>query len=105
MSESEFLVAVLELCRLRGVLAHHCRPARMVTGWRTPISGDVGFPDLVIAGRRGVLLRELKTAVGRLSEPQCQWIDRLGDAGSDVDVWRPSDLASGRIDRELRAVA
>lgn len=105
MTEDELLRAVLDLCRLRGVLAHHCRPARLADGtWRTPIQGDKGFPDLVIVGARGVLFRELKSQGGVFTGEQAQWFRRLTNAGQDVAAWRPSDMASGRIPREIEAI-
>ena len=63
-----------------------------------------GFPDLVIVGR-GVIYRELKTAKGKLTAAQSQWLDTLTAAGQDACVWRPSDFYSGRIANELVAVA
>lgn len=105
MLESEFLVAVLHLARLRGCLVHHCRPARTASGWSTPIQGDSGFPDLVIAGAGGVLFRELKTETGTVTVPQRLWIDRLSVAQVNVAVWRPDDLRSGLVDSEIREVS
>ncbi len=49
MSEAEWQDA----CHLDRRLYHwriaHFRPAKTEKGWRTPMTGDVGFPDLVIA--------------------------------------------------------
>jgi len=105
MSEAALQAAVLDLCRLRHLLVHHCRPARMPSGqWATPIQGDAGFPDLVIAGRRGLLLRELKSEHGQVEAGQAVWANRLEVARVDFAVWRPSDLASGRIATELGAI-
>lgn len=109
MSEDDLLNAVVDLTRLLGVLTHHCRPARTQgqdgqDRWVTPIKGDKGFPDLVLAGTRGVLYRELKAERGRLSEEQNTWIARLRRTGADAAVWRPSDLASGRVQRELQEI-
>lgn len=105
MSEDSLQRAVLDLCKLRHLLVHHCRPARMQSGnWATPIQGDVGFPDLVIVGRRGLLLRELKSEHGLVKPGQAVWANRLEVAGVDFAVWRPSDLASGRIVTELGAI-
>ena len=64
-----------------------------------------GFPDWVIIGRAGVLFRELKSAAGELSPEQRRVRNLLMAAGQDWAVWRPADLASGRIARELAAVA
>ena len=109
MSEDDLLDTVVELAQLLGILTHHCRPARTKgrdgqDRWVTPIKGDKGFPDCVLAGARGVLYRELKAEKGRLSEEQNVWIARLRRAGADAAVWKPSDLATGRIQRELQEI-
>lgn len=94
----------MDLCKLLGLYVHHCRPAKTDKGWRTAIQGDAGFVDLVICGQADVLFRELKSATGKPSTAQAAWIGRLHTAGANVDIWRPGDLAIGRIERELRAV-
>jgi hypothetical protein len=92
----------MDLCRLLHVRVHHCRPARRADGsWSTPISGDSGFPDLVIAGAGGVLFRELKGAKGKLSASQQAWALTLGGAWG---LWRPADLHSGRVQAEIQGV-
>jgi hypothetical protein len=60
-----------------------------------------GWPDLVIIGSH-VLYRELKTETGVLSAEQKRVGGRLADAGADWAVWRPRDLRSGVIERQLR---
>jgi len=69
------------------------------------VKSPSGFPDRVYASPGGVLFRELKTAKGRPTAAQTAWLDGLRAAGVDADVWRPEDLASGRIARELAAIA
>ena len=73
-SESSFQRRVIALARQHGWMVHHTRPALRGSGrWSTPIQGDAGFPDLVLA-RSGVLwLVELKAAKGRVSEAQQEW--------------------------------
>lgn len=61
-----------------------------------------GFPDDVLIGARGVLWRELKREGGRVTPAQALMHEQLRAAGQDVAVWRPRDLLSGRIARELR---
>ncbi len=58
-----------------------------------------------IAGAGGVLVRELKREGKNPTREQQQWLDFLAAAGIDAGVWRPSDLVSGRIARELAVVA
>jgi hypothetical protein len=78
-----------------------------VLGYHTYFSkaSHAGFPDWVFAGPGGVLFRELKTARGRLTVTQVMWRRTLREGGADVDVWRPEDLLSGRVARELAAIA
>ena len=81
------------------------RPAMTTHGWRTPGTGELakGWPDLVLVHprQRRVLFRELKAADGVISDEQ-RWVEEtLRAAGADADVWRPADLDSGRIQREL----
>ena len=91
-SEAEFQATVIDLAQLAGWLVHHTRPAQNSRGeWRTPIAGDKGFPDLVLAhATKGVLLVELKSAKGRLTAEQAEWGDRLEPTGL-YRVWRPDD--------------
>lgn len=65
----------------------------------------LGFPDCVFAGPGGVLFRELKTVKGKLTPAQDSWGKILREAGADWDVWRPPDLFSGRVARELAAIS
>lgn len=64
-----------------------------------------GFPDLVLVHRRKriCLVRELKTEKGRFRPKQEQWLQDLHIAGIDAGVWRPSDVVSQRVHRELSA--
>lgn len=65
---------------------------------------QAGFPDLVLGSlsRKRVLFRELKTDTGRVRAAQALCLKILSFAGLDAGVWRPKDLLSGRIQRELR---
>lgn len=66
---------------------------------------QAGYPDWTIAGPEGILYRELKRQKEKPTKAQTAWIERLRLCGLDVDVWRPSDLLSGRIAKELAAIA
>jgi VRR-NUC domain len=79
-----------------GLLRYHTHDAR-----RSP----KGFPDLVLCGPGGVLFRELKTQRGIVRPEQQQWLDALAAANADAGVWRPADLLSGRIAREVANIA
>lgn len=95
MTEAQFQTAVLQLAQIYNYeLRYHNPDSRR---------SQAGFPDLVLASKsRGRLLfRELKTDDGRLSPEQIRTIDVLETVGADIAVWRPLDLRSGRIAREL----
>lgn len=102
MTEAELLTAVTSgtrkrpgLCRVIGVRYFHPHDARRsVPGW----------PDLTLVGSYGLVFRELKSQYGTLRPEQGDWGYALRAAGADWDVWRPSDLSSGRIEAELRAL-
>jgi hypothetical protein len=94
MTEAQLQSAVVALCKLYGLKWHHQRYS---------IGSGAGWPDLTIAGRK-LLHRELKRETGHPTEAQLAWIHVLRHAGADADVWRPSDLASGRIQKELEAI-
>jgi len=81
VTEGQLQRQVLELARLRGWLAFHDYDSRR---------SESGFPDLVMVRER-VVFAELKSATGRLSAAQRQWLDRLTTAGAEVYCWRPSD--------------
>ena len=76
-------------------LAYHTKDSR-----RSPS----GFPDWTITGTR-TIFRELKREGKNPTPAQQAWLDGLTAAGDDADVWRPSDLLSGRIASELVAIS
>lgn len=94
MSENDFLDTVVHLAKLRGWLVYHARPAQVRPGvWRTPYTGDRGFPDLVLVHQtHGIIFAELKTQTGRLSVHQRAWLDTLQKAGREAYCWRPDQL-------------
>ncbi|QOT16495.1 VRR-NUC domain-containing protein [Paenarthrobacter sp. YJN-5] len=95
-SEDQLQGSVLELAQYFGYeLRYHNPDSRR---------SQAGFPDLVLGSlsRRRVLFRELKTSTGRVRPAQVLCLKILELAGLDVGVWRPEDLHSGRIQRELR---
>lgn len=92
MTEAQFQAAVVDLAKLLGLDVFHVRNSRgMAPGW----------PDLVIVGTH-VLYRELKTEAGVLTPEQRRIGSRLTRAGADWAVWRPRDLRSGVVERQLR---
>ena len=101
MSEAALEEAVLDLAGMTGWLRAHFRPAMLPGGgWATHMSGDTGFPDLVLARPRRLAIVELKDSRGKPSPEQVRWLDFLETvAGDEVDVclWRPADWLSGAV--------
>lgn len=106
MSERELVDNIIDRARWLGYRACHFRPARMKDGedrdrWVTPIQGDKGWPDIVIAGKGRFLVVEAKSEKGDLEPDQRLWIAALELAGVDVRIWRPSDWLGGVVDEVL----
>ena len=95
MSEAELEIHVRAILKDLGLLWYHTHDSR-----RSPS----GFPDLVIVGEH-VIYRELKTAKGKVTDSQAEWLHALVMAGQDACVWRPTDLVSGLIGRRLAKLA
>ena len=101
-SESAFQAQVVQLAQTFGWLVQHTRPAKQGDRWLTPITGDGGFPDRVLAhAARGLLFVELKTDKGAVSDAQYRWGRTIRDAGGTWRIWRPKDWPE--IERVLGA--
>ena len=79
---------VIDTAKLHGWLVWHARSAWTTRGYRTPIVGDKGAPDLLLARAGTVLLVELKTDNGRTTPAQRHWLHALGPYAR---LWRPRD--------------
>ena len=88
MSEDEFKSRVIDTAKHHGWRVHHTRPARTTQGWRTPVEGHAGLPDLVLARDGLVILAELKSDTGDVSDDQGLWLEAAGPSGR---LWRPAD--------------
>jgi hypothetical protein len=98
ISESAFLDAVVTLAHYRHWLVYHPLAAlRVDESHTTPVQGDAGFPDLVLARDGLVLFRELKRQHEQLMPNQVMWQRGLGGLW---ELWRPSDWP--RIQEVLR---
>lgn len=90
MTESEFLAQIIHLGHLRGWRVHHTRAAWSSKGYRTPIQGDPGFPDLVMVRPPRVIIAEIKTDRGELSPAQREWVlDLYGCRSVESYLWKP----------------
>jgi hypothetical protein len=90
VTEKEFQRGVLDWARLNGWLAYHPHDSR---------HSQAGFPDLTLVRDGRLVFVELKTAAGRVSGAQAEWLAALEGAGCEVHVWRPGDW--GEIERAL----
>jgi hypothetical protein len=96
MTEKELDHHIRQLASDLGLFRYHVTDSR---------GTSAGFPDLVLVGPGGVIFAELKSARGQLRPEQTEWRDRLTEAGATWRLWRPADLASGDIARELAAIS
>lgn len=98
MSERELQESVRLLCVAHGLLYYHTHNSR---------HSPAGWPDVVVANPRepgAILFRELKSHDGKVTPAQQEWLDVLAGAHLDVGVWRPADLLSGAIERQIGAL-
>jgi hypothetical protein len=100
VSERSFQVSVTTLARLRGWRLAHFRAAWTKDGWRTAMSGDIGYPDLTMCRGERIVFAELKAADGRLRPDQAVWLEALRETPAEVYCWRPADWR--HIERVLR---
>jgi len=92
--------AVCEALDVLGYRWCHFRPARTERGWRTPLSGSPGFPDVVAVRGGRVLFIELKGERGRVSEAQALWLEALAETPAEVFIWKSGDWPA--IEEALR---
>jgi hypothetical protein len=97
VTEAELQACVIDLAHVYGWKVAHFRPAQTSKGWRTPVGADgKGFPDLVMAKLNHLIIVELKSDRGKLTDAQQEWIYAL-----DATVWTPADWKSGLIQKIL----
>ena len=92
VSEAQFMGSIIDLALLRLWLIQHSLPAISNKGWRTPVQGDTGFPDLVLARAPRLIVAEIKSDKGSASPEQRLWLSELSDCpGVEVYYWKPHD--------------
>lgn len=94
LTEKQFQHQVEHLAHVYGWRLFHALPAMNSTGgWRTAQTGDIGFPDLVLAHpTKGLIFAELKSQRGRITVDQRIWLNILEATGAETHIWRPSDF-------------
>lgn len=96
MTEAQLDRLVVDYARWRRVYPYHTRDSR---------GSARGFPDWVLVGPGGILYREDKSVAGTLTVDQRAWGAVIVTGGGNWSVWRPGDWHSGRIRREIDAIA
>jgi hypothetical protein len=82
VKEKEWQAQVVSLARRLGWMTYHTYDSRR---------SEPGWPDLVLVRER-MVIAELKTQTGRVSEAQRKWLNALQQAGVETYLWRPSDM-------------
>lgn len=100
ISETDLQQTIVDYARLMRWLVCHYRPLANKNGrWQTPLLGDPGCPDLILARGGVVLLAELKRHGEHPSPSQKKWLSQAGQQGR---LWTPTEWNSGEIARTLR---
>lgn len=76
-SETEFMEQIIAYLQLQGWFVHHVRPGFGRGGFKTQVSGNPGFPDIVAAQGGRVAFIEVKAEDGALKPHQVEWLNRL----------------------------
>lgn len=90
-NETELQAQTIQLAMLNGWRVQHVRPAKTEKGWRTPIQGHRGAPDLLLARGGVAYCWELKSPGGKPTADQSLWLDALGFHGR---LLYPADFES-----------
>ena len=108
VSERDFSKSVEDLLKFYGWQFVHFRPARVMRHgketYETAYTGNKGFPDYFCTKPPRILIFELKSETGKLSQEQKDWIDLLKSCQQpnmnlyktcdfpEVYVWRPDEI-------------
>lgn len=91
-TEADFQSWVADTAMLMGWMIYHARPGQDRRGkWVTPLMGQPGFPDLVLARGRRLIFAELKSEDGDVTIEQSSWLAVLDAGPAEAYLWRPSD--------------
>lgn len=90
--EAQVQQAIVDDARLLGYLVYHTYDSRR---------SEPGFPDLWIVGYGHLLVLELKTARGKVTDAQQRWIRNLVAAGIDARIYRTTEWRTLELHYEL----
>lgn len=86
VSERAFMQNVMELAKLYKWMVYHTHDSRR---------SQPGWPDLILVRGPRCIAAELKSAKGRLTAAQREWLTALsGIAGIETYCWRPDDWST-----------
>ena len=97
MKEEYLQQQIIDLAHLHHWRVAHFRTARIQRKdgsvyYATPVQADgEGFPDLVLLKGNRVIVAEIKSEKGKLSDAQRDWLSAWEMTEADVYVWRPQD--------------
>ena len=81
VTEAQHMQAIIALAKLLDWLCYHT--------WSS-IHSPKGYPDLTLCRPPRVIIAEVKSDKGKLTEAQSEWLDALrGCPGVEVYLWRP----------------
>jgi hypothetical protein len=82
--EASFLAQIRQVAKQHGWLCYHT--------WRSTKS-EAGFPDLVLAKPGRLIIAEVKSATGKLTQAQQTWLSVLAQTIPRLEIyqWRPRD--------------
>lgn len=84
INERQWMRQVVELAKTFRWAVYHTQLSK----W-----SEAGWPDLALCRPPRLILAELKSATGKLTDGQRGWIELLEACpGIEVCVWRPADL-------------
>lgn len=95
VTEAEYQRFILDYARALGWHRMHTRavPVKQRNGIRhiTPLSGEEGFVDLVLARKGRIAFLELKSEKGRPTDQQVDWLNALSGQRDPIEKWRSRD--------------
>jgi hypothetical protein len=85
ISETKFQAEIYELAKKFGWLYYHTHRSD---------KSPSGFPDCIMLRGQRMIVAELKSQEGIVSETQQQWLNAFAAIhGNEVWVWRPDDFS------------
>ena len=98
ISEKELLQTVIELAEVNAWKCYHVFESAKYAR-RT----SKGFPDLLLIRDGKLIVAELKSEKGSLTNDQAQWLSEFEQCDRvQVFIWTPFSLLDGRIEEVLK---